>query len=394
MNVPIIRFVFDRRHTADKNKKGNVDMVITYEKQRKFISTGVKCYPYQWKEDGKRNIYVSGTGADMEINQILLTLYQKAFKVLSAQVEKGVVDISVISELIKAKNVDMTFLEYVFMRIEKKNTNEYTHKSHVTFYNKLSEYGKIRFFSDISEKSIRSLDEWLHSYTWKGTDRYGNEVERKYSQATIGAVHKNLKAFINDAIVDGYLKENPYSTKRIKIDKGGTRIDKFLTNQEVGMLESAKMPTPSLVEVRDLFLLQTFTGLSYGDLMLYDFTKCRKSEDYSVFSGFRKKTGVLFTFVLSPKAKAILEKYKYRIPKIPNQKYNVKLKIVADAAGIDKSISTHDARRTCGYMLLNAGVPISVVSRVLGHSSIRQTELAYARVLDDTIADEIKKHIK
>jgi integrase len=79
---------------------------------------------------------------------------------------------------------------------------------------------------------------------------------------------------------------------------------------------------------------------------------------------------------------------------MPNQKYNVKLKLVADAAGIDKSVSTHDGRRSCGYQLLNAGVPISVVSRILGHSSIRQTESAYARLLDKTIADEIKKHVK
>ena len=127
-------------------------------------------------------------------------------------------------------------------------------------------------------------------------------------------------------------------------------------------------------------------------MMLYDFTQCRNAKDYAVFSGIRSKTGVLFTFVLTPKAKAILERYCYKLPKLPNQKYNTKLKLVADAAGIDKSITSHDGRRSCGYMLLNAGVPISVVSRILGHSSIRQTEQAYAKLLDSTIADEIKKH--
>ena len=102
----------------------------------------------------------------------------------------------------------------------------------------------------------------------------------------------------------------------------------------------------------------------------------------------------MFTFVLTPKAKAILERYNYVMPKTTNQQYNTRLKIIADAAGIDKSISTHDGRRSCGYILLNAGVPWSVVTRVLGHSSVRQTEKAYARLLDDTIAEEIKKHVK
>ena len=159
-------------------------------------------------------------------------------------------------------------------------------------------------------------------------------------------------------------------------------------------MEKTTMPTKSLSEARDLFLIQVYTGLSYVDLMVYDFEQCRNADDYSVFSGIRSKTGVVFTFVLTPKAKEILKRYNYRLPKLPNQKYNVKLKLVADAAGIDKQISTHDGRRSCGYILLNAGVPIGVVSRILGHSSIRQTEQAYARLLDETIADEIKKHMR
>lgn len=394
MNVPIIRFVFDRRHTACDTRKGTVDMVITFDKQRKYLSTGVKCYPHQWKDNPKKNIYVSGTGADVEINKILHMMYQKTFKVLSEQIEKGQVDISSITEQSKAQSVDISFLQYIIERMDKRNVSDYTYRAYTSFYNKLSEYGKIRFFSDVNEKSIRDFDEWLHKYSWEEIDRYGKKVKKQYSQATIGSMHKNLKAFINDAVIDGYIKANPYSAKRIKIDKGSTRIDKFLTKEEIEKIETANMPTKSLSEARDLFLIQINSGLSYGDLMIYDFTKCRDAEDYAVFSGYRHKTGVLFTFVLTPKAKEILEKYNYTLPKMPNQKYNVKLKLVADAAGIDKSVSTHDGRRSCGYQLLNAGVPISVVSRILGHSSIRQTESAYARLLDKTIADEIKKHMK
>lgn len=97
------------------------------------------------------------------------------------------------------------------------------------------------------------------------------------------------------------------------------------------------MPTLSLSEARDLFLVQVYTGLSFVDLMEYDFTPCKGAKDYAVFSGYRSKTGVLFTFVLTPKAKAILERYDYCMPKLPNQKYNVKLKLVADAAKVDKA---------------------------------------------------------
>ena len=74
MKIPTIKFVFDRRHMASKDSKGYVEMIITHNRQRKYLSTGISCYPHQWKDDARHNIYVSGTGADVELNQILLTM--------------------------------------------------------------------------------------------------------------------------------------------------------------------------------------------------------------------------------------------------------------------------------------------------------------------------------
>lgn len=391
MKVPTIRFVFARKGLSPKDGKGVVEMVITYDRQRKFLSTGVSCLPHQWKDNPKRNIYVSGTGADVELNGILLTMYQKAYKIVSGQLESGQVDISAIPTLLKAQNVDMTFLDYIMKRSEMKNVVEYTKWSYQGFYNKLSEYGKIKFFGDITEKAIRDFDEWLHSYSWTEKDRSGNEVLRTYSQATIASYHKNLKNFIADAVIDGYLKENVYVTKGIRIDKGKTRIDQYLTIEEIERIEKAVMPTKSLSESRDLFLMQIYTGLAYIDLMTFDFTKSNIEEGETIYTGVRHKTGVEFAFVLLPKAKEILERYNYRLPKLPNQKYNIRLKLIADAAGIDKNITSHDGRRSCGYVLLNAGVPIEVVSRVLGHESIKMTESAYAKVLNKTIVAAFSK---
>lgn len=389
MIIPQIKFIFDRKHTANMNKKGTIDIRITFGRRQKFISTGLKCFPGQW-DDSHECIK---SFESQEDNANLLKIRKRALRIIGDMVDNENIDLDAIPALLKQESVNMTFEDYIYRRMNEKPVTDYTKRAYHVFYSRFSDWGRMQFFSDITEKKIRDWDEYLHAFTWKEKDRYGNDVVRKYSQATIGAMHKNLKAFINDAKVDGYVKDNPYSTKRIKIDKGGTRIDKFLTKEEIERVEKAEMPTQSLSEARDLFLIQVYTGLSYVDLMAYDFTQCRNANDYSVFSGVRSKTGTIFTFVLTPKAKAILDRYDYKMPKIPNQKYNTKLKLIADAAGIDKSVTSHDARRSCGSMLLNAGVPISVVSRVLGHSSVRQTESAYARLLDSTIAEEIKKHL-
>ena len=392
MKLPKVSFKFDRKHRSSNTVKGGIDMRITFGSEQKFISTGIRCLPGQWNE--KREETVNMLEAK-EYNEILAKMRLRAVKAINAMIDDGRFDLNMLAASMKnGQNIDMTFEQYILKRMRERQVTDYTKKAYHVFFSRFSAWGGMRFFADVTEKGVRNFDEYLHAFRWNEKDRFGKEVEKRYSQATIGSMHKNLKVFIGDAMVDGYVKENPYSTKKIKIDKGSTRIDQFLTVEEVEKIEKAEMPTKSLSEAKDLFLIQVYTGLSYVDLMSYDFTKCRDAEFYDVFSGYRSKTGVLFTFVFTEKAKAILDKYDYVVPKIPNQKYNVKLKLVGDAAGIDQGLTSHTGRRSCGYILLNAGVPISVVSRILGHSSVRQTEQAYARLLDSTIAEEIRKHIK
>ena len=389
MLVPKIAFVFDRRGKADKKNKGTIDLRITYNRKQKLISTGISVYPHQWKGG---NPFVSGYESSGEDNRMLTTILSKAQKIVSEQLENGEVDIDAIPRLLKpSEGAGITFLQYIMKRLDKQNVQEATYRQKVSFYNKLHEYGKIKLFSDINEKAIRDFDEWLHHYQWTETDKYGSPVTKSYSQATIGSFHKNMKAFIADAVVDGYLKENVYVAKRIKVDKGSTRIDQYLTGKEINRLLNAKMPTKSLSEARDLFSMQIFTGMAYIDLMEYDFRKLKDTAVGTVCHGRRRKTGTEFVFVFTQKAKDILERHDYIFSKLSNQKYNTKLKLVADAAGIDKEITSHVGRRSCGFVLLNAGVPIEVVSRVLGHESIRVTQQAYAKILDETVAKELNK---
>jgi integrase/recombinase XerD len=55
----------------------------------------------------------------------------------------------------------------------------------------------------------------------------------------------------------------------------------------------------------------------------------------------------------------------------------------------ESSVSPHTLRRTLGSDLLNRGVRLEVVSKVLGHASTTITEQAYAELLDSTIAAEV-----
>jgi integrase len=68
----------------------------------------------------------------------------------------------------------------------------------------------------------------------------------------------------------------------------------------------------------------------------------------------------------------------------------VRLQAAPDHEGVNTSeVSPHTLRRTFGSSLLNQGVRLEVVSRLLGHESTLTTERAYAQLLDATIAAEL-----
>ena len=73
-----------------------------------------------------------------------------------------------------------------------------------------------------------------------------------------------------------------------------------------------------------------------------------------------------------------------------NQRYNSYLKEIAAILGIEKRLTTHTARKTfASTVLLYNDVPIEIVSKLLGHSSIAITEASYGKVIKKKVSDEV-----
>jgi len=148
----------------------------------------------------------------------------------------------------------------------------------------------------------------------------------------------------------------------------------------------------SLEKVRDLMIVEFYTGLAVSDLMSFDFSKVEEINGHKVLLDTRKKTEERFYILLFQPVIAVLEKYNNKLPTMTMQQYDVRMKIVAEYAGIDKpNIASHWLRRGYGMMLINKGVPIEVVSKSLGHSSIKTTEASYAKILGATVVDVLSK---
>lgn len=368
--LPTVRVVFDRKHVATKTNKGLVQLEVLYEKKRKWISTGVKVYSDQWDArkwvvssmDSARNNRAIFDQKD-ELENWLTTTFNDAeafsWEKLDAWLDRS-----------KNNVINDNFIDFCEMRIaERKDITEHTRKMQGRLVKSLKEFGQIMWFSDLTKTNIIRYHEWL-----KG--KYSNDY-------SIYDYIKYLRTYVNDALRMEYIDKYPFTG--LKFKRGEPRADKFLTEDEVKKIIKAKMQTDSLSNVRDLFVVQCYTGLSFSDLMTVDFKKAVKHGDHYVLSDERKKTGQGYYIVLLKPVMEILKRYDFRLPKMTNQQYNMRLKIVADAAGVDKQITSHYGRRTCGYLLLNNGFSIELVAKVLGHANIKTTQAVYAKILNPTL---------
>ena len=76
------------------------------------------------------------------------------------------------------------------------------------------------------------------------------------------------------------------------------------------------------------------------------------------------------------------------LPIISNQRMNVYLKEVADRAKINRHLTSHIGRHTFVTLSLSNHVPIEIISKMLGHSDIKTTQI-YAKMQDRTIYEDM-----
>ncbi len=373
-----LTLVFDRKGQSTKTKAGVVELRITADNVRKYISTGVKLLPKEWS-----NGSVIGRRDWKEVNDQLQILKRKCSEIINRMMDEGCLDLNAVPRLLKGEIMQSdTFISYARELAGRryKNITEGTRQHYEQMFKFLEQWKGIVYFSDVTEKNIMKMDEELERRGLKECSRWN--------------YHKLVKTFVLQALEDGLIKRNPYS--RLDIKKGNEDgLTRFLTPQEFHQFESCIIPSESLRRVRDLFIFQTYTMMSYSDLAKFDYKDCVKVKGQTVYKSKRQKTGQEFTIVLMEPALAVLKRYKYKLPIISNVKYNAYLKAAVMYAKIDKPVTTHWARHTGATMLLNEGkMPMHIIQHILGHASIRETEKTYAKLMDESIVEAMVSYGK
>ena len=237
-------------------------------------------------------------------------------------------------------------------------------------------------------KEAMQTDKMLSDLTTSDMEDIYKYMLRKMSNNSAICYMRKLKTILIYAIREGYISTNPITFKfhKDKVEKDPLTLD------EVRRIRTVKLGSKRIENIRDLFILQCYTGLAFKDMSCFsekDIKIDKDGKEWIVKE--RIKTGITALIPILPVVKEILVKYNYHLPTLTNQKYNSYLKEIQDVCGITKTLHSHLARHTCGTLLLNAGVDMLTVSKVLGHSSTKTTEAVYAKLLPETIMRRVEE---
>ena len=174
----------------------------------------------------------------------------------------------------------------------------------------------------------------------------------------------------------------------------------MLTKEELIRLAEKEFSVERLNQVKDMFVFSCYTGLSYADTRKLKRSEVMKGVDGNLWIYTnRQKTDTLSRIPVLPCALAVINKYADNpqcvnkgllLPIMSNQKMNAYLKEIADLCSIHKPLTFHIARHTFATTVtLNNGVPIESVAKMMGHTSIKTTQI-YAKVMDHKISEDME----
>ncbi len=228
-------------------------------------------------------------------------------------------------------------------------------------------------------KKDLKLDE-INAFFWRSFEAHLRGVGN--AQNTIHKQSRLLKKFINKAVEFGVLSENKLRSLKVQ-NKTGNRV--HLSRESLKKLEDFYLLNnlkPGEQNVLRYFLYACYTGLRYSDVQDLRY---KHITDQNKISIEMHKTGSLVEIPLSEKAKRLIS-----FPGLPNAKVfrvfenqvtNRYLKKIMPAVDINQKITFHCARHTWATITLELTGDIALVSSVLGHTSIKTTEL-YTKVME------------
>ncbi len=370
---------------------------ITVDGQRTEMAISRKCDPERWDAVTGRAI-----GSKAESRTLNAYLDDIQFKIHELQRRMSDADELITAETIKNRFVGKAEKARTLVAIfEDHNTKmkslvgqefeKSTLQRYETCLMHCKEFMQWQYnISDIPVTKINFAFLTDFEYYLRSVRKCGNNSAIKYI--------KNLGKIVRICLGNGWLSVDPYLNYKPKQKAVHRQV---LTKEELDRLSKKKFGVERLSTVRDMFVFCCYTGLAYVDVH-----KLKRSElvkgadgDLWIYTN-RQKTDTLSRIPVLPTALSIIRAYEDHpqcvvkdtlLPVMSNQKMNAYLKEIADLCKINKPLTFHIARHTFATTVtLNNGVPIESVAKMMGHTSIKTTQI-YAKVMDHKISSDMQR---
>ena len=349
--------------------------------QRKvYFKTNIYLKPEHWD---KQTSQVCNHPQANDLNTMLFEFVLHLQAIELSFWKRGIpVTLSLLKDAIrKDQPVNVTFPVFARIYVQESDRKRSTKENLMTTVTVLQEFRPGLDFKDITYTFLKDFEVHLKEK--------GNSVN------TVAKHMRQLRTLVNEAINQGYIPSDAYPFRKFKIKQEKGRKE-FLTPDELRKLENLQVSDKRLRHVLDAFLFCCYTGLRYSDF-------CQLTPENIIRVNGKRwlyfksvKTDVEIRLPLhllfEGKALAVLERYDIvtDFAKIgPNSEANKYLAQLATLARIRKHITYHTARHTCATLLVHQGVQITTVQKLLGHTSVRTTEV-YSEVLSNTIIRDLK----
>lgn len=397
MMKSIFRVVFYlRSNYVNKEGKTSVMLRIYLNNERLSLgSTGIAITASQWDKDKER---IKGRTTDALSTNLQLDNIAGGLQAIFRKIEMSD-DLSlerIKSEFLGKKDEIDTLMQL----FEKHNTDISKQVGISVSKATLQKYNVCkRHFSDFLDKQYKRNDLKLTELTYliiREFDLYLRTVVGQNSNTAT----KTMKTFKTITLLGqkmGVLLHDPFMNHRFHLEPVNRG---FLTDEEILLIANKEIGIPRLELVRDIFIFSCFTGLAYIDVSNLTSDHIVTLGDKQWIMTQRQKTSVETNILLLDIPKAIIDKYcdnpaypkreNKLFPILSNQKMNAYLKEIADLCGIKKNLTFHLARHTFATMSLSKGVPMESVSKMLGHTNIKTTQI-YARITNKKIEHDMEE---
>lgn len=378
---------------SNPNKNGNVVIMgrITIDGERSQFSTKLEIHPDKWDSKTGR---AKGNNANVaNLNRMLDNIRAKAITYYNDLMDDNgyVLPDKIRNALLGIEEKGKTILFYFEkfnaqyrLKVETIVTRK-TYQRYELTKNRLTDFLKeYKGVNDIPFVEINTVFLQDFYLFLRNTHKTGNNYAMKTMQ--------RLRSVFNYIKNSGETFIDPFVNFKISFE---TIERNYLTQEELNVIYKKKFGSERLEKVRDTFIFSCFTGLSFSDIC--DLTKdnIKQGIDGNLWiMSKRNKTGVPFKVRLLDIPIAIMEKYDGMqkdgkiLPVISNQKMNNYLHEIANICCIDKKITFHVARHSFATLCLTEGMPIESISKLLGHTKIKTTQI-YARIIDRKLSNDM-----